>query len=212
MASKQKYYVVWKGKEPGIYDSWPKCQAQVSGIKGAKYKSFKTKAEAVAAFNQSAEAYFAQDKTAKPHLDFLSSEEMAKIDWSAITVDAACSGNPGKMEYRGVWTQTLKQEFKSQVYHGGTNNIGEFLGIVHALALFKKQGLRTNIYTDSRTAMAWVRNKKTKTTLKMTQKNQLIFEHLERAIAWLESNSYENQILKWNTKNWGEIPADFGRK
>lgn len=95
----------------------------------------------------------------------------------------------------------------------GTNNIGEFLALVHALAHLKKSGM-TNvpIYTDSKTAQAWVRNKQVRTTLKKSSQNEILFVLMQRAVAWLKSNQYENKILKWNTEKWGEIPADFGRK
>ena len=128
-------------------------------------------------------------------------------------MDAACSGNPGDMEYRGVFTDTGEEIFRQGPFKKGTNNIGEFLAIVHALALLKKMGDEQRIiYTDSRTALAWIRNKKVKTVLKKDRSNAIIFELIARAIKWLENNTYKNQIIKWNTKEWGEIPADFGRK
>ena len=34
----------------------------------------------------------------------------------------------------------------------------------------------------------------------------------ERATKWLKENNYSATIKKWETKKWGEIPADFGRK
>jgi ribonuclease HI len=136
--------------------------------------------------------------------------EILKNTWS---VDAACSGNPGAMEYRGVITDTGQELFRQGPFKKGTNNIGEFLAIVHALALLKKLGDSNRIiYTDSRTAMAWVRNKKVKTLLKKEAANEDIFDLIDRALKWLASNTYSNKIIKWETKRWGEIPADFGRK
>ena len=49
---KNKYYVVWKGITPGVYDNWGECKAQVDGQDGAKYKSFETKEEATKAFEK----------------------------------------------------------------------------------------------------------------------------------------------------------------
>jgi ribonuclease HI len=135
-----------------------------------------------------------------------------KIISNSISVDAACSGNPGLMEYRGVHTVSREEIFRQGPHKDGTNNIGEFLALVHALAFLKKMQSNTPIYTDSRTAMAWVRNKKVKTTLNKTAKNANLFDMMDRAIKWLKSNTYTNKIIKWDTKNWGEIPADFGRK
>jgi ribonuclease HI len=211
MAKKQKYYVVWEGNTPGIYDSWEKCQLQIKAYPNAKYKAFPTKEEAIQAFEGNYYDFITkgEKKTIKsPKL-----LEKANIIWDSIAVDAACSGNPGNLEYRGVFTNSGKEIFKEGVFKKGTNNIGEFLALVHALALLqKKQQFTTPIYSDSRTAMAWVRNKKVKTNLTRSQENKLLFELLERALLWLDTNSFKNPILKWDTKNWGEIPADFGRK
>ncbi|MCW8980269.1 MAG: ribonuclease H, partial [Altibacter sp.] len=68
------------------------------------------------------------------------------------------------------------------------------------------------IYTDSRIAMGWVKRKKCNTKLKQTAKNAYLFELVSRAEQWLKNNSYSTKIVKWETKAWGEIPADFGRK
>ncbi len=209
MAKKKKYYVVWQGVEPGIYESWAACQAQIKGYPGANYKAFKTKAEAEAAFYGDAPTQTAGKNTPKPKV--LTEEMEKEVVWDSIAVDAACSGNPGVMEYRGVDTKTGDQVFH-QKFPLGTNNIGEFLAIVHALAMFKQQGKNTPIYTDSRNAMKWVREKKAKTTLKHTAKTAKLWQVIKRAEQWLRDNAFENEILKWDTERWGEIPADFGRK
>lgn len=209
MAKKQKYYVVWQGVEPGIYDSWAACQAQIKGYPGANYKAFKTRAEAEAAFYGDAPTN-ARSKD-KPEPKVLTGEMEKEVVWDSIAVDAACSGNPGVMEYQGVDTKT-GYRFFHQKFPLGTNNIGEFLAIVHALAMFKQQGKDTPIYTDSRNAMKWVREKKAKTTLKRTVQTEQLWQVIERAEAWLKANTYKNKILKWETERWGEIPADFGRK
>ena len=129
----------------------------------------------------------------------------------ALAVDAACSGNPGPMEYRGVHLPSGKQVFHFGPIQG-TNNIGEFLAIVHALALMKQKGVKMTIYSDSRTALAWVRNRKAKTTLQHTPETERALELVARAEQWLRTNGVDVPIEKWDTDNWGEIPADFGRK
>ncbi len=210
MAKKKKYYVVWQGHNPGIYDSWDACQEQIKGYPGAKYKSFPSKDDAFIAFHGDYDAFIEKNQEAKVILPQSVRDQIIKNTWS---VDAACSGNPGKMEYRGVITDTGEELFRQGPFENGTNNIGEFLAIVHALALLKKKGDdKRIIYTDSRTALAWIRNKKVKTVLKMDARNKIIFELIERAIKWLKTNTYSNKIIKWETKQWGEIPADFGRK
>lgn len=204
--AKQKFYVVWEGKRPGIYESWAACKQQVEGYPDARYKSFPTKREAVLAYK---EGPFSTSSEPKKKSGTSRSEN---IILPSLSVDAACSGNPGLMEYQGVNTETGERIFHLGPLEQGTNNIGEFLALVHALALLQKRESQLPIYTDSRTAMAWVRNKKAKTSLKLTKRNAYIFELIQRAENWLKNNTYSNPILKWDTENWGEIPADFGRK
>ncbi|WP_461200281.1 ribonuclease H1 domain-containing protein [Anoxybacillus sp. TBDG-1] len=197
----KKYYVVWEGAKTGIFSSWDECKPYVIGIPGAKYRSFLSKEEAEQAFaSGSAVNYATKNKT---HLTNYIEE--------SICVDAACSGNPGWMEYRGVHTKTGEQLF----YVGrmiGTNNIGEFLAIVHALAWLQQQNKSLPVYSDSATAIKWVKGKKANTTLARTTKTERVWQLIERAEAWLRTHHYVNEIIKWETEQWGEIKADFGRK
>lgn len=207
---KKKYYVVWEGNEPGIYDSWTDCQLQIKGYPGARYKSFKTLVEAQEAFGSDSADFIKKSGSSKPKVI---RADHPDIIWNSIAVDAACSGNPGDMEYRGVDTKTGFEFFRQGPFKKGTNNIGEFLALVHALAYLKKEGKdELTIYSDSKIAMGWVKKKMPKTTLKKTAQNAIIFELMDRAVTWLQNNTYKNPILKWETKKWGEIPADFGRK
>ncbi|AWX44352.1 Ribonuclease H [Flagellimonas maritima] len=211
MANKKKFYVVWKGKREGIYETWADCKAQIEGFKGAQYKSFQDFAAAKKAFNGNYLDYKGKSKGKKE----LSPEELLKIgepDYNSISVDAASSGNPGRMEYQGVDTKTKKLLFKQGPFPQGTNNIGEFLALVHGLAFLKNNKSSRILYSDSRIAMSWVRKKKCRTKLKKNSKNKSLFELIDRAEKWLEQNSYNTPIVKWETKAWGEIPADFGRK
>lgn len=130
----------------------------------------------------------------------------------AVCVDASCIENPGRMEFRGIELKTGKIVFEMK-YEEATNNIGEFLAIVYALAKYKKEGkVLKVVYSDSMNAISWVAQKKCKTKLEPNQKNALVFEHIQRAVSWLKTNEYDTKVLKWNTAAWGEIPADYGRK
>ncbi len=211
-----KYYVVWEGFAPGVYDSWEECKQQIDGFKGAKYKSFKSKDAAVKAFRGDASEHIGLlNQVAKaiartnPPLDPIYNPA---IESNSIAVDAACSGNPGKMEYRGVYVMTGKQIFHQGPFEKGTNNIGEFLALVHGLALLKQNNSTLPLYTDSVNAMLWVKQKRCKTKLERTPVNEPIFQLIARAEKWLATHTYTTKIIKWNTKEWGEIPADFGRK
>lgn len=206
---KEKFYVVWAGVNPGIYSSWTECQLQIKGFEGAKYKSFESKAEAEQAFQASPSDYIGKSvRKATPKLG----ENLAPdIIENSLAVDAACSGNPGAMEYQGVHVASRQQIFHfGPVY--GTNNIGEFLAIVHGLALMKQKGINLPIYSDSVNAISWVRQKKCKTKLPREPKTEALYQLIERAEKWLRENTYATPILKWETQQWGEIPADFGRK
>ncbi|TLP73120.1 viroplasmin family protein [Maribacter sp. ACAM166] len=210
MAKKGKFYVVWKGKRPGIYDSWSTCKAAISGYAGAEYKSFESFDGAKKGYDGSYADYKGKKKTSS-----LSKEELIKIGLPndhSISVDAASSGNPGIMEYQGVDTKTGKKLFRQGPFPQGTNNIGEFLAIVHGLAFLKERNSDRFIYTDSRTAMSWVRKKNCNTKLVESAKNKNLFELIRRAVEWLKENQNNTPIVKWETKAWGEIPADFGRK
>ncbi|GGW24877.1 ribonuclease H1 domain-containing protein [Arenibacter certesii] len=211
MAKNEKFYTVWKGHKPGIYQSWKECKAAIANYKGAQYKSFPTFEEAKKAFNGNYEDH----KGKKTKTTSLSKEQLLKIgspNYNSISVDAASSGNPGIMEYRGVDTKTKKELFKQGPFKQGTNNIGEFLALVHGLAFLKQHNSNRIIYTDSKTAMSWVRKKKCNSKLKESIKNKDVFDLIKRAENWLKTNSYNTVIVKWETKAWGEIPADFGRK
>jgi ribonuclease HI len=209
--SKNKFFVVWEGKEPGIYRSWEDCKRQIHGFEGAIYKGFGTEAEAREAMVSPCWDYIGKNaKTKKP-----SSEEITKFgipNFESISVDAACSGNPGLMEYRGVYTKTGEEIFRQGPFKDGTNNVGEFLALVHGIAFLKQKDSQLPIYTDSITALAWVKAKKAKTKLEKYESNAILFDLVNRAEIWLQQNKYTTKILKWETVVWGEIPADFGRK
>ena len=212
--AKQKYYVVWDGVNPGIYSSWTECQLQTNGYQAAKFKSFDTLEEAEEAYASHYSEYLqkkpketkAKTQAATPNCG----TSLPYVD-NSLAVDAACSGNPGPMEYRGVHIASQQQIFHFGPVKG-TNNIGEFLAIVHGLALIKQKGFDIPIYSDSRIAINWVKQKKCKTKLERKADTEQLFQLIERAEKWLRENTYTTQILKWETKQWGEVPADFGRK
>jgi len=208
--SKSKYYVVWEGHQTGIFDSWDKCKKQVDGYAAAKYKGFTTLEEAKGAFGSNAWNYIG--KGVKTPVSKALNHAYGQPLKQAICVDAACGGNPGILEYRGVNLDTGQEIFHRGPFPEGTNNIGEFLAIVTGLAYLKQNGLTLPLYSDSRNAISWIQQKRANTKLVRNAKNKELFELLDRAIEWLHNNSYDTKILKWETKAWGEIPADFGRK
>lgn len=217
-AKKPKFYVVWVGHDRGVFKTWAQCQQQINGFSGAKYKSFGSLAAAEKAFSDGADDYWGKSdgtkkpktKTPKRTLDEL---RAMGVDLSAIAVDAACKGNPGPLEYQGVEIESGIDLFHQGPFIDGTVNIGEFLAIVHALALLKRCNQPDRaIYSDSRIGISWTRQGKCKTKAPQTAANARLFQLIRRAEKWLSENELTNPILKWETKLWGEVPADFGRK
>ncbi len=209
MAKKIKYYVVWQGWEPGVYSTWKEAEAQIHEFSGARYKSFLTKEEADAAYVAGAPAISYARSAAKKESVVPPTEHPLT---RSIAVDAACAGNPGKMEYRGISLWDNKEIFHMQ-FALGTNNIGEFLAIVHGLAMLKQHNSEDiTIYSDSQTAIGWVKRKHCNTKLEQTPRTAELLSLVRRAEKWLSENVVKNPIVKWPTEVWGEIPADFGRK
>ncbi len=220
--TKPKYYVVWKGRKTGIFDTWAECEAQVKGYPGARYQSFDTRAQASQAFAAGAPP---ARHAAREHLPKMEryaapaqksgarrpSKKGGPILLS-ISVDAACSGNPGPLEYRAVNTETGQELFHAGPFQNGTNNVGEFLAIVGALQLCAEERWSFPIYSDSENARLWVKAKEARTKLVRDRRNARLFELIAAAERWLQTHHYSNPILKWDTEAWGENPADFGRK
>lgn len=204
----QKYYVVWKGRKPGIFASWAECEKQVKGFTGAQFKAFGSLAEAETAFRSEYDAYKGKSSSLGKWKD-----ASVKPILPSICVDAACNGSPGKLEYRGVFTESAEQIFHFGPFADGTNNVGEFLAIVHALTWMTKHKSHLPVYSDSENGIAWVYTGKCKTNLKHTVRNAPLFVMIRSAENWLAENELEDDaVLKWDTQLWGEIPADFGRK
>ncbi len=208
---KKKYYVVWKGRKPGIYQDWKECEEQIKGYEGAEYKSFLTRESAEKAFGGSYEKVKGVDARV---LAFTGEQKIfiGEPVLESIAVDAAYSSGTGMMEYQGVNTKDKSLIFHKGPFPDGTINVGEFLALVHGIALLKKKGSKIPVYSDSRIAISWVKQKKANTKMPKTDKNVVLFDLIRRAEEWLQNNTYENPILKWETKYWGEIPADFNRK
>lgn len=239
--AKPKYYVVWVGKEPGIYTSWPACQAQTSQFEGAKFKSYESRNEAEAAYRAGWKKSLGQAAAAKSATASagaassgrkgsegggpkaastaagaksggLTAAGAAAIDYNSISVDVGTRGNPGPVEYKGVDTKTGDVLFSHGPISKGTNNLGEFLAIVHGLAYLQKLGSDKTIYSDSVNAIKWVKQKDVSTTLPRDESTAEMWRLVDRAVEWLRTNTYRNKVIKWQTKEWGEIKADYGRK
>ena len=206
--ARQKYYVVWKGRKTGIFTSWADCEKQVKGFVGAQFKAFESSVEAEAAYLANYDDYIGRVSSSGRW-----KTASLKPSLPSVCVDAACNGSPGRLEYRGVNTETGDQIFHAGPYAEGTNNVGEFLAVVHALTWQEKHNLHMPIYSDSENAIAWVNTGQCRTKLQRSPKNAVLFALIRSAENWLAENELpENRVHKWDTEMWGENPADFGRK
>jgi len=210
--ARKKYYVVWVGKKTGVFETWQECKENVHGFPNAKYKSFPSRELAQKQYDE----YRIENVESKfLGINQENIENNKLIDepiWNSISVDGSWNTETLVIEYQGVKTKTKELLFRIGPLKDGTNNIAEFLALVHALAYCKKNNIKSPIYSDSQNAISWVRAKKARTKLEATENNDRVFELIERAEKWLKENKIENEILKWRTRDWGENPADFGRK
>lgn len=209
--AKKKYYTVWKWRNPGIFENWEECKKSVEWYLGSLYKSFSSYEEAKIALKWSVNDYIGNtEKTMKPSKsDIL---KYGKPIMKSISVDGAWNTITGWCEYQWVDTESGEILFHGWPYADGTNNIVEFLAIVHALAYCKKKSLDLPIYSDSKTAISWIKAKNARTKQPRTWENIELFTLIDKAVLWLQKNEFKNPILKWETKVWGEIKADFWRK
>jgi ribonuclease HI len=202
--TRNQAYVVWQGRKPGVYLTWDDCWAQVRGFSGAQYKSYPDRASADRAFNGGDLLIPTTTPICPPKTQTTSYVRQS------YAVDGACSGNPGVMEYRGVHTDTGEEIFHRGPYPLGTNNIAEFLAIVTGLQWCADRGCDWPIYSDSQIALGWVQKGQCRTNLCLA--NTPLGAEIQRAERWLATHTYPNPLWKWDTRHWGQIPADFGRK
>lgn len=214
--SKKKRYVVRKGKHTGIFSTWDECKAAVHGYAGAQYKSYPTVIAAQQAFDGS---YDSQITRKARNSQQVTCNYRDHVEHLSIAVDAACSSNPGILERQWVETIWWKKLFSSTQYPLGTTNIGEWIAIIQGMRfLFDHERKEHTIYSDSRIALWWVQKGTIRTTLPRNSQTEklwaLIDESLERLTGvWLDLlKSKKITLIKWPTKEWWEIPADFGRK
>ncbi len=197
-----KVYVVWKGRQPGVYDSWDEARAQVEGFAGARYKAYPSRAAAERAFRQTSAADAAPWLMAEP-----------KPRLPALAVDAAAPGPQGPATYRGVVLHPdgrVEEVFRVGPLPGLTANAGEFLALVHGLRWLHERGLAWPVYSDSRVARGWLERGRAHTRHRPTTGPAA--RRLDEAEAWLRRVHTRPPVLPWRTDVWGENPADFGHK
>ncbi|MCE9678967.1 ribonuclease H family protein [Shewanella sp. AS1] len=164
-----KYYVVWAGRKTGIFTSWPETKALVDGFAGARYKSFKTEAEACAAFKgqpsggQKPINKLKQAPKSAPATANKTNESAQPDSDLDIYTDGGCEPNPGKA---GSGLALYRSGQLSELWYGlfnpnGTNNSAELNALYQALIIAQgalEQGKIVHIHSDSQYALNCVTN------------------------------------------------------
>ena len=171
----KKYYVVWKGSKPGIYDSWPAAKEQTEGRADAQFMGFPSKAEAQAAYqstytkalmrrsvNKTPSAHSSHaTKINTPMGNHLSSNPHGYNGTADINIycDGACSPNPGKSGtgiaiYESINDKTQLTSLWYGLYQAnGTNNTAELNGLLKSFEIAQQyiaQNKKVQVLSDSK--------------------------------------------------------------
>lgn len=148
---KPVFYAVQKGRIPGVYLTWPECQACIKGISGAVYQKFAVKADA--------EAFVALNPVtvSVPSVKKQTFQTDSAADIYVYT-DGACSNNgrPGAKAGIGIWFGSDDPRNVSEALPSGTNNVAELTAILRVwplVAVDVAAGKRVAIVSDSQYAI-----------------------------------------------------------
>lgn len=197
-----KYYVVFKGYNTGIYDNWNDCKKQVNGFSGALHKSFESPDEAEKAFEEYSES-------SNTNLEF---EQPTSYSIKSIIVSGNCPNNFGEMSYQWNLVASTNNAKRKNLSIIGTKNIADFIAIIDLIKLTKKVKLNLPIYTNSKTAVNWILNKKCNHQLFVSKQTETVLALVKEHDEWLLNNIIENEILLWNSNSWGVFPIVSKRK
>jgi len=156
--SKNKYYSVVKGNQPGVYNEWfgsKGAEAQIKGFAGAIYKGFPTFALA--------EQWFMERTGKQPIVHFLKEGKSSAnekqivpdikpaLDAGKVVIftDGACTGNPGPGGYGAVMLFRDRRSELSGGYRLTTNNRMELMACIRALQALKMK-CSVVLHSDSR--------------------------------------------------------------
>lgn len=151
-----KFYVVWAGRETGIFTDWNTCKKQVDGFNGARYKSFLTREEAEAAFgNAKPSAGTGRVATSGAKIKTYNAAEVNALQEEIkIFTDGGCEPNPGKA---GSGLAMYEDNKVTELWYGlynpmGTNNTAELNALHQGLLLARDEiakGKTAAVFSDS---------------------------------------------------------------
>ena len=213
-----KVYIIFAPLEwKGIYYTWEDCKGALDRCRGQghSFSSFKKLTDAQEALRcGTLRSYKEKKAKTKAWLDPALPAD-CRVQLPCLVVDAACSGYPGPVEYRGVVLPEEYEAFRCGPYVSGTNNIGEYLAIVTGLRWLEQNTLSFPLYSDSRCAIGWVKGHGNCNSHLETIGPELT-DLVARAERWVHSSpnsrKLTQRVRKWETVRWGEVPADYGNK
>lgn len=212
--AKNKFYVVWKGRDTGIFTSWSEVNELIKGFSGAEYKSYADQETAELEFSLGSPKGRSNDENhTTTKLKEEPSDDHKAPDHECLTVDGSYLGGKKIMQYRCVWNQSKEEVFSTKPIEGGNQNIAEFLALVGAMKYrVSTKQYDLHIYSDSQTALSWVRNCKIKSSYDLSQLDEVVQERIYGALKFIAKSGVRKNLYKWDSALWGDIPADYGRK
>lgn len=198
--SKKKYYVVWRGRETGIFTSWDACLRSVNDFQGALFRGYSTWEEAHDAHLNGYWREVAKNKAVTPTTEVIR---------HSFATDAVHNAD-GTFSYFITDIEQSRTIYRSPSFHDSNLNVCRFLAIVHALAILTKTSDTRPVYSPSATAISWVSRRECRTSLCRTLGNTVTFDLIIRAGRFLADNLMSNPILRWESESWGEVPNISG--
>ena len=201
--SKNKVYLVEEA--PGKYrsfDNWPACQAFVQG-RPIAFAGGATREAAMQKLNATRDWQLSggpkKKSSSKPKVPG------GPLPTEGLTSDAGTHGNPGPCEYQVTDLKGKILEHRHLGVH--TNNYAELAGIEAMVRIAGERG-ESVCWTDSTIAMGWIRSGRLGPTVREPE----LIKGLIHRINALQAEYPNVTLKKWNTREWGQIPSDFGRK
>jgi ribonuclease HI len=163
----QKFYVVWSGRQTGIFSDWATTQKAVDGYAGARFMSFPTRAEAEQAFARGSHSTIPAKSASRQKTRTSDVERSAKHSAHQFNVsiycDGACEPNPGNA---GSGIVVYRAGKLAQLWFGlynprGTNNTAELNALYHALRMAEaeiKDGYTVEVCSDSAYSINCIRS------------------------------------------------------
>ncbi|SDH17593.1 viroplasmin family protein [Desulfosporosinus hippei] len=199
--AKKNYYSVKLGHKTGIFNNWPECQASVKGYKGAIYKGFETKPEALEWLNNTISQNHKESTSFNLH-----DSSINNVDYEVYTDGSFVNG---KYSYGYAFVKNgevvLESNGVGEDLEAATmrNVAGEIAAVQHAVEKAKSLNVRIRIIHDYSGISHWVtgdwqaKNKFTQAYVKFMREHQGLYEFQKVAgHSGDRFNDYVDQLAK----------------